>query len=454
MCLKPVLVNGRRYPCGKCPECRKYQSYLCGFGFEIVGNFYNNVSFLTLTISDENMSYIPVSIYQDVTRCWPTGGRHFVFYRESSAIVRRCDLHNPLDIEFPYAVAGDVRYCPAVACYVSPKYLEAPFGTEEDTCEVRSNAIREVDECSDRYVFLGTYYFAVCVSRYFQNAIKSMRQDVASAGIESRKSDYYGCSIPPFVYRACAEYGPKKGRPHFHLVIAYNDDVAPFIDDFARDWEQRYGYVVVKTTDVFVDRAAFGAFAGYTAEYTKKSDADMHFLQRFGLVPPLRAFVSLGYNKLLRSYVRTELVSEIRGKTFSELTSDELYDFCHKYFGYKYVRSNGKAYPLPQVFKLQSLKYVRYSKNYSLDVDFKNIVTSYRAHYIHTPLSLLVSLLAKHGDYESSFRDFRIRFGSARPFEELFDFICSLPEVSDCGPRYSEIYYALKNQQRFVKTPF
>lgn len=454
MCLRPVVVNGRKYPCGKCVECRKYQSYLCGFGFEIVGNFYNNVSFLTLTISDENMSYIPVSVYQDVTHSWPNGGRHFVFYRDSASVIRRRDLHNPTDIDFPYIVDGDVRSCPAVSCYTSPKYLEAPFDFREDTYEVRPDVIREIDECSERYVFFGTYYFAVCVSRYFQNAIKSMRQSVSLAGISSRESSYYGCSIPPFVYRACAEYGPKKGRPHFHMVIAYNDDVAPFIDDFVHNWEQHYGYVVVKSTDVFVDRAAFGAFAAYTAEYTKKSDENMHFLQRFGLVPPLRAFVSLGYNKLLYAFVRTELTSELRGKVFSELTSDELYDFCHKYFGYKYIRSNGKSCPLPQVFKLQSLKYVRYSKRYSFDVDFTKIVTSYRSHYIHTPLSLMVSLLAKHGNYEVAFRDFCARYGSGQSFEKFFDFVCSLPEVSDCGPRHSEIYYALKSQQRLVETPF
>lgn len=454
MCLNPVIVNGRRYPCGKCAECRKYQAYLCGFGFEIVGNFYNNVSFLTLTISDENMSYIPVSLYQDVTRRRPTGGRHFVFYRDAKAVVRRCDLYDPLDIEFPYSVAGDVRYCPAVACYTSPRYLEAPFDIEEDTYEVRPDVVCEIDECSDRYVFYGTYYFAVCVSRYFQNAVKSMRQSIDLAGIYSHKSDYYGCDIPPFVYRACAEYGPLKGRPHFHMVIAYNDEISPFIDDFVHSWEERYGYVTVKSTDVFVDKAAFGAFASYTAQYTKKSESDMHFLQRCGLIPPLRAFVSLGYNKLLRAFVRTELTSEIRGKVFSELTSDELYDFCHKYFGYRFVRSNGKSYPLPQVFKLQSLKYVRYSKQYTFDVDFTKIITSYRAHSIHTPLSILVSMLAKHGNYENAFRDFCARYGSNQPFEKFFDFVCSLPEVSDCGPRYSEIYYALKNQQRLVKTPF
>ncbi len=451
MCLHPTIVNGRQYPCGRCRECKQYESYLAGFQFEIAGKFYDYISFLTLTIDTRKLSYVPVAIYQDLS---VSKARRFVFCRQDETVVRRCDMSRPIDAEFPYISGGEIRTCPISICVAIPAYFEAPFDIDHDTFETRKGALPERDECSERYRYFGTYYFPVVVSRYLQNSLKAFRERVRRAGIESRVTPECDAKVPPFVYRGCGEYGPKTGRPHFHLVIAYSKEVLPFIYDFVHDWEKNFGYVCAKHRTRF-DKKAFGSFAAYTAEYSKKCVDDQHFVQRCCCVPPLRCFVSIGLNKLVNSYIRRQLLGDLYGKKYDELTSDDLYSFCERYFvSARFVRSNNKPAIYPNVFKQNALKFIRYSKRYVPDVDGSCLHVGYRSHNLHTPLSLLASLLSKHGDYVGLYREFRLRFQKPQTFWTFFDFVLQTPEVQDVRTKYSELYYELKTRTRFSKTPF
>ncbi len=449
MCLQPTIVNGRKYPCGTCLECRKYQSYLAGLGFEIVSQKYTHVSFITLTYDNKNLSYIPVSMYQDSEISRKTGTRHYVFCRLSKDVVRRCDVQNPVDVSFPYISFGVQRSFPACAVLRVFNEGEAPINLDEDTWESRQSPLSEKDEFSGRYRYLGTYLIPVVVSRDLQNSLKAFRQSLVRAGIHDPKHDRVA-----FVYRGCGEYGPKQGRPHFHLVICHCSDVLPYLSDFVDKWRKNYGYVVIKTRSRFKDASSFSSFASYTAEYSKKSAADQHFVQRCGLVPPLRSFVSLGYNKILRKFCSGYLLQGFLGREYSSLTYDDVESFLNRYFSFSFVRSNGKVVTVPQIFKQQSLKYGYYRPRPCLDADFQVVYVDYRFHSVHTPLSLLASIVSKHGDYASLLREFRFQNRFPRTIEGFYKFVLSTPEVSDVRQMYDELYYARKNRERFIKTPF
>jgi len=468
MCYRPVVVNGVKYPCGTCAECRKYKSYLHGFAFEMIAQFFSQCSFITFTYDDEHIPLRQVSIYRDLQTSQRLGKFTFATSFKGSSVLYGRDLLDTPFSPFVYTSNGVVRDFPCKVLYENPRYSR--FHSEDFNMD-ESYFYRLADNfdsrCSsrlDQYEFIGTYAIPVALTRDLQLLVKSMRERVRNRLSSSSFNSSLGINLPPFVYKFCAEYGPNKGRPHFHMVIAYSDKiVGEELSTMLNDWRDRHGFVLRKDANNF-DKGAYGAFASYTTKYACKNDFDKHFVQLAHLVPPTRIVSSVSFSKVVNACVKNMIISQmprehqlmLRDNPSMYLYDDTYFEFFRSFFNCKFVRSSGRSCLIPYHFRLKAFQILKYVKHFYYDGDFKKTVKTYRARVVQTPLSSLVSLIQERGSYNDLYCKYReSKYFEGKDSLASFEaFLFSQPKASVITSIYDEDYYIGKARSELIKAVF
>lgn len=164
--------------CGKCPSCLQEKANMRKRRIDYTGKSGNIWYFVTLTYDNKYLPYVRFTdLYNNV--------RNLPIYRDKRVYVGRYGSH-----------------------YDTKEYIrdnQVPIDTlhlSEDF--YRRNSFRGIKSARHKRGCVGIAYY-----KDLQDFLKRLRVNLA------RKYDY----VDAFSYYACSEYGEKRQRPHFHLLI-------------------------------------------------------------------------------------------------------------------------------------------------------------------------------------------------------------------------------------------
>lgn len=272
MCINPIKIKGKQFPCGKCVECSKtYQNSLAIRCTEEAKDW-DHVYMITLTYDDEHLPTKRVNPYM-VRYCDEGEVKTTYFSNLDTAysFVRRHDfvLASPI-----------INVFEEVSNYLNeinnPK-ANAPYQSQELLSGKR--AIK----------------FPTQRKGDFQRFMKSLRKSLEREGKGERVK-----------YLFSSEYGDNTWRPHYHAILFTNlpfEIVKPLVDHY---WNM--GFIECHEVSdvyngVYVDKQA--AFM-YASKYIVKPDFLQNPLERLGIVDPCFRAWSKGLGKTYRKLFKSK----------------------------------------------------------------------------------------------------------------------------------------------------
>ena len=286
MCINPIKINGKQFPCGKCVECSKaYQNSLAIRCTEEAKDW-KHTYMITLTYDDEHLPTKRVNPYM-VRYCdeGEVKTTYFSSLESAKSFVKRHDII--LD-------APIINVFEEVSSYLNeinnPK-ANAPYQSQELLSGKR--AIK----------------FPTQRKGDFQRFMKSLRKSLEREGKGERVK-----------YLFSSEYGDNTWRPHYHAILFTNlpfEIVKPLVDHY---WTM--GFIEChEVSEVYkgthVDKQA--AFM-YASKYIVKPEFLQNPLEKMGIIDPCFRAWSKGLGKTYRKLFKSKADKII--ERISDVASD------------------------------------------------------------------------------------------------------------------------------------
>ena len=272
MCINPIKINGKQFPCGKCVECSKaYQNSLAIRCTEEAKDW-KHTYMITLTYDDEHLPTKRVNPFM-VRYCYEGEVKttYFSSLDTAKSFVRRHDV--VLDAPIINVFDKVMEYLGEIN---NPK-ANAPYQSFEKLSGKR--AIK----------------FPTQRKGDFQRFMNSLRKSLEREG-KGEKVKYLFSS----------EYGDNTWRPHYHAILFTNlpfEIVKPLVDHY---WTM--GFIECHEVSenyhgTYVDKQA--AFM-YASKYIVKPDFLQNPLERLGIVDPCFRAWSKGLGKSYRKVFKSK----------------------------------------------------------------------------------------------------------------------------------------------------
>ena len=286
MCINPIKINGKQFPCGKCVECSKaYQNSLAIRCTEEAKDW-KHTYMITLTYDDEHLPTKRVNPFM-VRYCdeGEVKTTYFSSLEAAKSFVKRHDII--LD-------APIINVFKEVSSYLNeinnPK-ANAPYQSQELLSGKR--AIK----------------FPTQRKGDFQRFMKSLRKSLEREGRGERVK-----------YLFSSEYGDNTWRPHYHAILFTNlpfEIVKPLVDHY---WTM--GFIEChEVSEVYkgthVDKQA--AFM-YASKYIVKPEFLQNPLEKMGIIDPCFRAWSKGLGKTYRKLFKSKADKII--ERISDVASD------------------------------------------------------------------------------------------------------------------------------------
>ena len=286
MCINPIKINGKQFPCGKCVECSKaYQNSLAIRCTEEAKDW-KHTYMITLTYDDEHLPTKRVNPYM-VRYCdeGEVKTTYFSSLESAKSFVKKHDII--LD-------APIINVFKEVSSYLNeinnPK-ANAPYQSQELLSGKR--AIK----------------FPTQRKGDFQRFMKSLRKSLEREGNGERVK-----------YLFSSEYGDNTWRPHYHAILFTNlpfEIVKPLVDHY---WTM--GFIEChEVSEVYkgsyVDKQA--AFM-YASKYIVKPEFLQNPLEKMGIIDPCFRAWSKGLGKTYRRLFKSKADKII--ERISDVASD------------------------------------------------------------------------------------------------------------------------------------
>lgn len=272
MCINPIKINGKQFPCGKCVECSKaYQNSLAIRCTEEAKDW-KHTYMITLTYDDEHLPTKRVNPFM-VRYCdeGEVKTTYFSSLEAAKSFVKRHDII--LD-------APIINVFEEVSSYLNeinnPK-ANAPYQSQELLSGKR--AIK----------------FPTQRKGDFQRFMNSLRKSLEREGNGERVK-----------YLFSSEYGDNTWRPHYHAILFTNlpfEIVKPLVDHY---WSM--GFIEChEVSEVYkgsyVDKQA--AFM-YASKYIVKPEFLQNPLEKMGIIDPCFRAWSKGLGKTYRKLFKSK----------------------------------------------------------------------------------------------------------------------------------------------------
>lgn len=293
-------------PCGKCVECVKRKQNIAVVSNYMQAKVSTSCHFFTLTYSDDT---IPV--------------------------MRSTHVYDP--------DTGECLYRKCENEYLDPKGFAHLWKDEKhkQTCVASHN-----------------YIDADGNLRVVDLSLSLRRKDVSKI-IHSFRERYRRKTgkVHPLKYYAIGEYGPRTGRPHYH-VLCYNlTDAQAY--QIKQMWSDKYGFVDMKKCDISIPEKALG-IGKYVGKYMSKGVFENECVNR-GTVQKPRKCASPNFGDSLNFATRHRdwfLAKDIFGdynyNNLSDANKNLLKSIiCNR----MHFSINGWHYPLPDTIKNRVYKY-------------------------------------------------------------------------------------------------
>lgn len=290
MCVSPIHKFNREtglvesYSCGKCIECVKRYQRDWSFRLSREYHSWKHAYFLTLTYSDDTVSYV----------------------------------------EFPFDTDSD-----------EAKYCEHWLSRLPKTLHLK----RRLESLDDSSIYLNPDN--ICRSIPVPTCNKS---DVTKWLKVIRERFYREHGFRPiFKYFLCSEYGPATLRPHYHMILFSDFDVRTVAKFFVQTWKEFYGNVywkfrpIIWNSEYGVDNAM-----AYVAKYCCKPAELESCYVRLGVVEkPFRIMSKgIGYNYF--PTILSKCIENTKGKKYCSPEWLESFDaslyYCVNGYKFRYPR--------------------------------------------------------------------------------------------------------------------
>lgn len=236
----------------------------------------------------------------------------------------------------------------------------------------------------------------------------------------------YGVSMPDFVYSFCGEYGPKKCRPHYHMVIASKFDISEAVQYLCSYWNNKYGFTVCRKVNRTNDNETDGyeLVSKYISKYVSKGDFECESVlsgyaekgrvcQSKGLDPRLKS--DIFENNLIPYFRAYDLFGEydictLRIKSSGEkLSTYQLDLLCDEIINRSSVKLGQVRMSMPRylkeaIFYLKNYNGKLHSPIYELSDDLKRLRKNspelFSSKLIRSTISYLVEYRLQEQDFE------------------------------------------------------
>ena len=291
MCLAQITIkqdNGKviSFPCGKCLECvKKYQNH---WSMRLKEEFrdWKYCYFLTLTYSDENLSYVPLKLD---TQDYKETDAYAVYgdYKGHRLKIHDEDLNQDIyyiDID---ATAED-RYL-----FLLDKIEKMPLNG--NLSRLRANTENPFTAYLSPERIIEDIKVPVVSRSDIQKWLKRVR-------IAYKRKYAKNC---PFKYFLTSEYGPQTLRPHYHVMLFVNDEVSlqDMSEFFVAKWEDTYGRVDWKRRPI--DKP--DSVSKYVSKYCLKPAEFENPYVVAGLIPKSFRLASCGIGKTYKENLMEEV---------------------------------------------------------------------------------------------------------------------------------------------------
>lgn len=123
-----------------------------------------------------------------------------------------------------------------------------------------------------------------------------------------------------FKYFLCSEYGPNTFRPHYHLLLFTNTDVAKISSHFVSRWQEEFGNVDWKGRPCTTSSdGTYSALSYYVSKYVAKPSVIESPYVVMGLVPRPFRLMSKGIASAHRESIQDRLDVNLINYTFDEM---------------------------------------------------------------------------------------------------------------------------------------
>lgn len=298
MCISPITINGKQFPCGKCVECSKQYQNSIAIRCSEESKEWKHSYFITLTYDDNHLPTKRILPYQaEYLGPGDTPIRQ-QFYKLSSAE----KYVNEHDLILTKPIYNVFDYIKDYLQEINNPKANAPYQSLELLSGSRS------------------IKFPTQRKGDFQTFIKSLRKSLDRAGNGEKVK-----------YLFSSEYGENTWRPHYHVVLFSNlpfETIKPMVDHY---W-QMGNIDIHEVKDVYkgkyCDKQA--AFL-YASKYVVKPDFLLNPLERCGLVDPCFRAWSKGLGRSYRKFFKNNAdkiidkinssMSEVKETSFVSIVS-------------------------------------------------------------------------------------------------------------------------------------
>lgn len=324
MCLnpKPIKMKNGEYlpvPCGKCVECIKDKQNEVGILCYRTAELYGSMEFVTLTYSNDS---IPM---------------YFRFYDED-----RGDILP--DIETQRLTEG-----------IEKQAREYYFNQSQDCLHTMTYTIGEDEDAF-------TVEIAPSLSRY------DVRMWIKRARMQYKRK--YGEDLPDFKYCVIGEYGPRTGRPHYHMAVFGLSRLQ--VDFMVDDWKKTKGFAFVEDVQRFTGKSGhdgWEAAARYIGKYMSKGKFEDEKVKNEMVEKPRRInSTGFGYkddiDELRNYYLCFDLVGEYDPndrRSIYKIPKKKREQLFKEIIKRRKYKVNGKDYKLPRSLK-RRLFYRKYKE--------------------------------------------------------------------------------------------
>lgn len=273
--LRPYHFSDMLVPCGKCIECMRDRSNDIAIRSYLAAQKFGNMAFVTLT-------YAPMNL--------PLAARLVLVDKEDGSVVK--------DSKYKFVSESSSKIEELRKRFVDLKNCKSSIHVPIDI----SNQF-DVDCYSSDY-----YCYAEVIPSLDRRDIKLWLKRVRIS--YKRK---FGHSLPEFKYLCVGEYGPKTGRPHYHLnIFGLNESQVNFI---VADWQVHYGFADIKMVKPINSNGTSGflAAARYIGKYISKGVFECDAVKNGDCEKP-RCCTSVGLFELSEGLIKYYRCEDVFGR--------------------------------------------------------------------------------------------------------------------------------------------
>lgn len=317
MCLNPTSIKKKKLnvqtgrfedewqlvPCGKCLDCVKDRQNDIAVMCYRAADQYGSMEFVTLTYNNESI---------------PMYGR--VYDEETGEVVGE-----------PFRLTDNME----------KKAREVYFSLNKDCLKTLAYSVGEGVE-----------------ENFTLDIAPSLDRTDVRLWIKRARMQYqrhFGKKLPEFQYIVCGEYGPRTGRPHYHLGFFGLDHAQ--VDFMCRDWEKTHGFYkadsVIRFNPEDNSKSGYEAAAKYIGKYISKGKFEDEKVKVGAVEKPRKmASIHFGYgddiDKLRAYHLCYDMFGEYDPNDLSRFTEADKERLCKEIIKRKKYSLNGKYYKLPR----------------------------------------------------------------------------------------------------------